>query len=61
MKDIQEKKEVHLDKVKGDIVKLQQIDKKLIPQYLDNVMKDNNIKAKQIKKGDSNSFLKYML
>ncbi len=61
MEKDQEKKGVNIDKVKSNIVKLQQIDKKLIPQYLDNVMSDNNIKAKQIKDGENNSFLKYML
>lgn len=61
MKDVQDKKNVPLDKMKNDIVKLQQIDRKLIPQYLDNIMEKNNIKAKQIQNGENNNFLKYML
>lgn len=61
MKKNQEKKVINVDNVKDNIVKLQQIDKNLIPQYLDNVMKKNNIEAKHIKNGEKNSFLKYML
>lgn len=61
MKKNQEKKVINVDNVKDNIVKLQQIDKNLIPQYLDNVMKKNNIEAKYIKNGENNNFLKYML
>lgn len=61
MKKNKEKREINVDKVKENIVKLQQIDKKLIPQYLDNTMRNNNIKAHTIKNGEENSFLKYML
>lgn len=61
MKKNKEKREINVDKVKENIVKLQQIDKNLIPQYLDNTMQNNNIKTHTIKNGEENSFLKYML
>lgn len=61
MKKNQEKKSINVDKVKDNIVKLQKIDRNLVPQYLDNVKKENNIKVKVIKNGEENSFLKFML
>lgn len=57
----QNNKNIDVDKIKEDIVKLQQVDRNLVPKYLDDLKEKNNIKSKEIKDGEENSFLKYML
>lgn len=50
---------INVEEVKKNIRKLQVIDKKLIPQYLDDIRSKNKIKPQQVNKDDRQ--LKYMI